>query len=94
MNAYKSQIRRKIERYRKYPPSARNNHIQGVATISFTLNRQGQVVAARLVKSSGFPILDDEAQALIQRVNPLPAFPKELEINTLELTVPIQFALR
>jgi hypothetical protein len=31
---------------------------------------------------------------LIQRVNPLPAFPKELQLSSLELTVPIQFSLR
>jgi protein TonB len=58
------------------------------------LNRQGQVIAARLVQSSGFPVLDDEAKALIQRVNPLPPFPKALDRNSLELTVPIQFTLR
>jgi protein TonB len=62
--------------------------------MKFTLNRQGQVVSSRLIQSSGFPVLDDEAQALIQRVNPLPSFPKELQISTLELTVPIQFTMR
>ncbi|MDR0620351.1 MAG: energy transducer TonB [Deltaproteobacteria bacterium] len=92
--AYKSRVRQKIVRYRKYPPSARNDRIEGTATMSFTLNRQGQVIASRLVRSSGFPVLDDEARALIQRVNPLPSFPKELTISTLELTVPIQFTMR
>ena len=92
--AYKSQVRRKIERNRKYPPSARNGRIEGTVRVSFTLNRQGQVVSFRMVNSSGHPILDDEAAALIRRVSPMPAFPKELTISTLELTVPIKFALR
>jgi protein TonB len=91
---YQAQIRRKLVRYRKYPPSARREGLEGVATMAFTLNREGRVVSARLISSSGHPILDDEAQALIQRVNPLPPFPKELNQNTLDITVPIQFALR
>jgi protein TonB len=94
MAGYMAQIRRKLERYRKYPPSARHDRIEGTVTMRFTLNRQGEVVSARMVGSSGFQILDDEAQALIRRVNPLPRFPKELEGNTLDFTVPIQFALR
>jgi protein TonB len=95
LDAYKHQIRQKLVRSTKYPPSAMNNNIQGVATVTFILNRQGQVVGgARLVESSGSPILDDEAQALIQRAKPLPAFPKELELDTLELSVPIMFTLR
>ncbi|MDR2443284.1 MAG: energy transducer TonB [Deltaproteobacteria bacterium] len=92
--AYKSQVRRKIERYRKYPPAARNGRLEGIVLVSFTLNRQGQVVNFKMVGSSGHTILDDEAAALIRRVNPLPNFPKELDLNILELTVPIQFALR
>jgi protein TonB len=94
LEAYKNRVRQKIIRYRRYPNSARNNQIEGTATMRFTLNRQGQVTSARLVSSSGSPALDDEAQALIQRVNPLPTFPKELTQNTLTLTVPIQFKIR
>jgi protein TonB len=92
--AYKSQVRRRIERNRKYPPAAQNGRIEGIVRVSFTLNRQGQVVAFKMLNSSGHAVLDDEAEALIRRVNPLPAFPKELTITTLELTLPIQFALR
>ncbi|MDR1656616.1 MAG: energy transducer TonB [Deltaproteobacteria bacterium] len=93
--AYKSQVRRKLERYRKYPPSARSSRLEGVVQVSFTINRQGQVVAFKMLGSSGHAILDEEAAALIRRINPLPAFPSELQsLNTLELTVPIKFALR
>jgi protein TonB len=92
--AYKSRVRGKIIRYRKYPPAARNGRIEGTVRVSFTLNRQGEVVSFRMIGSSGHAILDDEAAALIRRVNPLPAFPKELTMSTLELTLPIQFTLQ
>lgn len=94
MAAYLGQVRRKLERYRKYPSAARSQRLEGVVMMHFTLNRQGQVVGSKMVSSSGHPILDDEAQALIYRVNPLPAFPKQLTLNVLDITVPIQFALR
>jgi protein TonB len=92
--AYKAQVRRKLLRNLKYPPSAKNNKIEGVVTMSFVINRQGEVISSVIADSSDFPILDDEAVALIRRVNPLPAFPKEIDLNVLKLTVPIQFIIR
>ncbi|MDR1165216.1 MAG: TonB family protein [Deltaproteobacteria bacterium] len=94
MAAYKTKVKRKLERYKKYPPRARADRIEGLVTIRFTLNRQGEVVSASVVKSSGQPILDDEVEALLRRVNPFPKFPDELPDSTLTLTAPIQFALR
>ncbi|MDR0549281.1 MAG: energy transducer TonB [Deltaproteobacteria bacterium] len=92
--AYKSKIRKKLENYKKYPTIARRNRLEGIATVAFTVNREGQVTLARLTKSSGHPILDDEAEGLLRRVNPLPPFPKELEAKTLSLTVPISFSFK
>jgi protein TonB len=94
MGAYKAKIQRKLERYKKYPPRARSERQEGIATVRFTVNRAGQVVSFELLKSSGYPILDDEVAALLRRVNPFPAMPPEITDSTLILTAPIQFALR
>jgi protein TonB len=92
--AYKSKVRRKLERNKKYPPRAMTDHIEGIATVRFTINRSGQVVSCSLVKASGHSILDDEVQALLRRVNPFPEFPPELTDPTITLTAPIQFKIR
>jgi protein TonB len=92
--AYKTKVQRKLERYKKYPPSARNSKQEGTVTVRFTINRSGKVVSSQLVKGSGFPILDDEVMALLRRVDPFPEFPKELSDNQITLTAPIRFSLR
>jgi protein TonB len=92
--AYKTMVRRRLERNKKYPPRAKRDEIEGTATVRFTINRTGEVVAVSVVKSSGKPILDDEVMALLKRVNPLPKFPDALTDPTMTLTAPIQFKLR
>ncbi|MDR0881476.1 MAG: energy transducer TonB [Candidatus Adiutrix sp.] len=94
LQAYSSQIRRRLERNKKYPPAAQSKRITGVATISFTVHRNGSVSGARLVRSSGQNILDDEVLALLRRVAPLPPIPPEVTQNSVTLTVPISFSVR
>ncbi|MDR3154735.1 MAG: energy transducer TonB [Deltaproteobacteria bacterium] len=92
--AYKTKVRRKLERNKKYPPSAMREHLQGIATVRFTINRSGTVTNYSLVKGSGHGILDDEVMALIRRVTPFPEFPAEIPEPTMTLTAPIQFRIR
>lgn len=94
LNAYTSQIRRRLERYKKYPPAAQAQKLQGTATVSFTVDRNGSLRSPRLVKSSGHKVLDEEVMALLLRAAPMPAFPKELTQNSISLTVPIRFSSR
>ncbi|MGV3634492.1 MAG: TonB family protein [Pseudorhodoplanes sp.] len=48
---------------------------KGTALVSFTVNRNGHVVASSVVRSSGSSIVDKEALAMIARAQPMPAFP-------------------
>jgi len=94
LRAYQSQIRRKLDRNKKYPQAAQANNITGVANIAFTVHRNGEVSGVRLTSSSGHAILDDEVRALLQRAAPLPPIPKEIPKDSLSLTVPIRFSSR
>jgi len=90
--AYTAAIQKKLNRYKKYPPAARSQGLEGVVTVNFTVNRQGEVVQAHLDKSSGHPELDEEVMALVKRVSPFPAMPTDMTQTTIHLTVPIQFS--
>jgi protein TonB len=48
---------------------------KGTAVVSFTVNRNGNVTASSIVRSSGSSIVDKEALAMIARAQPMPAFP-------------------
>jgi periplasmic protein TonB len=91
---WKSQMLALLERNKRYPESAQSRHQQGTARVFFSLDRQGRVVASRIVRSSGTDVLDEEALALLRRAQPFPPPPPELPGPRIDLTVPIRFNLK
>jgi protein TonB len=87
-------IAAQLERYKRYPPTAQRRGEQGVALLRFTLDRAGNVSDARIERSSGHPDLDGEVLALVRRAAPLPQIPGDIAANTLDIEVPVAFALR
>ena len=90
---WKAQIVSLLERYKQYPIGAQSKGEQGVVQVFFSLDRLGQVIASRIVRSSGSSALDAEVQALLRRAQPFPEPPEELAGNQVDLTVPIRFSL-
>nr|WP_242012592.1 energy transducer TonB [Acetobacter lambici] len=62
-----------------YPVSARHLHEEGEAVAEVSINGKGQVIAARLVKSTGYDDLDDQA---LQTVKNLHCTPPESAVVT------------
>jgi protein TonB len=91
---WRSALIGRLQQAKRYPAMARARDEQGVATITFTMDRQGHVVSVALTRSSGSAALDEEAVALIHRAEPLPALPPEMRGDTITLTAPISFVLR
>jgi len=83
-----------LNRFKQYPRAARQAHIEGVVMLHFVMDAQGKVLSAEIAKSSGRPVLDAEALALIQRAQPLPALPADYPTRTLDAVVPVEFSLR
>jgi protein TonB len=82
-----------LNRFKRYPPDARKAHIQGVVMLHFVMDESGHVTKAEIQKSSGRPALDNEALALLERAQPLPALPADFPTRTLDAVVPIEFSL-
>jgi protein TonB len=83
-----------LQRAKRYPDVAREGDEQGVATVTFTMDRNGHILSASLVRSSGSPALDEEAVAMVHRADPLPPMPVELAGNMVKFTLPVTFSLR
>jgi protein TonB len=69
MANYASTLSAHLQRFKR-PAKGR-----GTAVVSFTVNRNGKVVASRIARSSGSSAVDDEALAMIARAQPMPPFP-------------------
>ena len=85
-----------LNQRKRYPPRAAYRGDEGTVLVTFVVNRYGEVLSHALERSSGNPLLDKEALALIRRAQPLPVFPDELaEVkDTITVLVTIPFKLR
>ncbi|MEO9599390.1 energy transducer TonB [Parasphingorhabdus sp.] len=92
--SWEAQLLAHLERFRRYPASAKARREQGIAYIRFTMDKQGQLISAQLARSSGSRRLDKAALATIKRAAPFPKPPQDLPGISLELTVPIEFFMR
>jgi protein TonB len=92
--SWQTTLVRRLQQYKRYPNDARARDEQGVVLLSFSLDRNGRVLAHKIAHSSGYPDLDAEVMAMIKRAEPLPAFPPSMPQAQLDLTVPIRFSLR
>lgn len=66
----------------------------GTTKVSFILDREGKLVSHWLEESSGVPVFDEESLALVQRAQPFPAPPPDLDEDGLKMTAPLIFAAR
>jgi protein TonB len=92
--SWESRLARHLQQYKRYPSEAQSRSEQGVVLLGFSVDRSGHVLSRRIVHSSGHVDLDDEVLSLIERAQPLPAFPSSMTQAQLNLTVPIRFSLR
>jgi protein TonB len=91
---WRTQVLALVEKNKRYPQAARSRREQGTAQVSFTLDRQGMVVSARVTQSSGFGALDDEAIALLKRAQPFPAPPPMFPGEFVVVRQPIRFTVK
>ena len=92
-DSYLGRVLAQLNRFKQYPRTARQAHIEGVVMLHFVMDENGKVQSFEIAKSSGRPVLDAEALALIQRAQPLPALPADFPTRTLDALVPIEFYL-
>ena len=89
--AWRGQLIAQLQRAKRYPAAVAAEHPTGTVLLSFTMSRNGHVLARHIVHSSGSSALDQEALATVERAQPLPPFPPSMPQAQTGLTVPITF---
>jgi len=77
-----------LNRYKRFPGGASPGTVQ----VSFSIDRAGRVLSARLLSGSGDSALDEEAVAMVRRASPVPAPPAGVGGGTVALSVPVKFS--
>lgn len=91
--SYNQLVAAHLQRFKQYPTGAKAAGQQGIARLSFTLGRGGQVLSSRLGGSSGHAALDAETMAMVRRAQPFPAFPTEMKQGSMGFNVPVRFSI-
>jgi periplasmic protein TonB len=79
-----------LERNKRYPATAQRRREQGVTVLSFVVDGEGKLLSSRIVHSSGYAALDEEAMELLRRSVPFPPPPA----GSVSVEAPVRFNLR
>jgi len=80
-------IRAALQANLVYPHIARKKQMEGSVTVGFRIDQTGNPEAIRILKGSGYSILDSAARETVVKASPFPAMNRSIE-------VPITFTLK
>ncbi len=91
--SYFASIKRKIELIWSYPREAALMGMEGKLLVRFTIKKDGSLGDVKLLKSSGFKILDDEAINAIKDAAPFNPIPDRLGVDHLDIYATFEYIL-
>jgi periplasmic protein TonB len=77
-----------FELHKRYP---KDKSKTTTVKLSLVLNRRGNVVSVDVAESSGDPVFDNEAIAMVRRSDPVPVPPAELTEDQFAFSLPVNF---
>ena len=87
VTAWKRKLSAQIEAHKRYPPAALGQ--SGEARVLFVLDGSGKLISNNLMKSTGNPLFDAAALAMVANAQPFP--PPPAEIFDLAFILPVIF---
>lgn len=93
MLRYQDTVKQRIEEARRYPYRAKKQGIEGEVGLKFSVLSNGFAQKIRIIHSSGFQMLDEEAIATIKRADPFPFIPGNIKATQVQMKVTIVFKI-
>lgn len=90
---YYGEIMAWLTQYKDYPASLKKKKKEGVVTVQFTIDRMGNVLRKKIIKSSGIEGLDNSALAMLDAASPVPSMPRWMKKKELTIALPIEYSL-
>ena len=91
--SYYGVIRNILDSNKKYPLLSLQRRQEGTPVVEFTILQNG-TVSNLTVSSSGYRLLDREAQKIVLKSSPFPPIPDSIGKKSIDLRIPINFNLR
>ena len=91
--SYYGVIRNILDSNKKYPLLSLQRRQEGTPIVEFTILQNGTVTNLT-VSSSGYRLLDREAQKIVLKSSPFPPIPDSIGKKSIDLRIPINFNLQ
>lgn len=93
-HSYLFGIKRRIELAWNYPYAAARAGQQGKLELSFSIKKDGTVEEIKLLKSSGYAMLDNEAISAIRLAAPFKEFPKDFNLERFTIAATFEYIIQ
>lgn len=93
LREFLEEVRKRIEKNKFYPLEARRAGYEGTVLISFEVFRDGRIGDVRVLKSSGYELLDRAGVEAVRRASPFPKLSSYTYRKRLRIKVPITFKI-
>lgn len=90
---YFAKLKRQVEAAWRYPLESRLKGEEGDLTLLATISQWGTLKGVRILKSSGYPRLDEEAARAVSSAAPFPRFPGEWGVEGIQLRLNFSYVL-
>ena len=91
--SYYGVIRNILDSNKKYPLLSLQRRQEGTPIVEFTILKNGEVANLSLI-TSGYRLLDREAQKIVMKSSPFPPIPESMGKKNIDLRIPINFSLQ
>lgn len=88
---YLGRLKRRIQNVWTYPLEAQKLGLGGELLLVFTLNKAGSLTSLRLTRSSGFPVLDEEALRAVRGAAPFDPFSQPMGDEPLNISASFHY---
>jgi len=94
INRYNQTLFRLIRDNIEYPWAAAQGQIEGVLRLSLNVSSTGELLGVKVVRSSGFAVLDENAMSMVKKLAPYPPFPSEINQDQLWVDIPVVYKIK
>lgn len=92
-DAYGDALWRAISKHKKYPNIAKVRGYEGEVVLELLLDGYGKVKSKKVLQSSGYEVLDNQALEMVDKALPFPMPAEALRNSNFSIKVPIPFKL-
>lgn len=90
---YLYEVRKLLERRKRYPMMAKKMGHTGKVLMRFTLAQDGSLQTTEIVEKTPYESLNKAAHELVQGIDKMKPFPEEIQKTSWVITVPIEYSL-